>query len=162
MMFCDAPRPPRQSLADGPSTVFWVAVVAWTVVIKPSLIPKVSWTTRAKGAKQFVVQEALDTISWPAYAPKFTPRTNIGVLSLEGPVNTTFFAPAVMCLRAVSSVKNKPVASTATSTPIAPQLRFAGSRSEVTRIVLPFTTKLPSLTSTVPSKRPWVESYFSM
>jgi len=30
-----------------------------------------------------------------------------------------------MCLRAVSSVKNKPVASTATSTPIAPQLRFA-------------------------------------
>ena len=22
MMFCDAPRPPRQSLADGPSTVF--------------------------------------------------------------------------------------------------------------------------------------------
>ena len=74
------------------------------------------------------------------------------MLSLEGPVNTTFFAPAVMCLRAVSSVKNKPVASTATSTPIAPQLRFAGSRSEVTRIVLPFTTKLPSLTSTVPSK----------
>ena len=65
------------------------------------------------------------------------------MLSLEGPVNTTFFAPAVMCLRAVSSVKNKPVASTATSTPIAPQLRFAGSRSEVTRIVLPFTTKLP-------------------
>ncbi len=22
MMFCDAPRPPRQSFADGPSTVF--------------------------------------------------------------------------------------------------------------------------------------------
>ena len=25
-----APRPPRQSFLEGPSTVFWVAVVAWT------------------------------------------------------------------------------------------------------------------------------------
>lgn len=30
-----AALPPRQSLLEGPSTVFWVAVVAWTVVIKP-------------------------------------------------------------------------------------------------------------------------------
>lgn len=28
MMLAAAPRPPRQSLAEGPSTVFWVAVVA--------------------------------------------------------------------------------------------------------------------------------------
>ena len=34
MMFCDAPRPPRQSLPDGPSTVFCVAVVACTVVMR--------------------------------------------------------------------------------------------------------------------------------
>ncbi|GIM10991.1 hypothetical protein Vretimale_14556, partial [Volvox reticuliferus] len=32
-------RPPRQSFFDGPSTVFWVAVVACTVVIRPSLMP---------------------------------------------------------------------------------------------------------------------------
>ena len=34
-----APRPPRQSFEEGPSTVFWVAVVACTVVIKPSTMP---------------------------------------------------------------------------------------------------------------------------
>src|ERR1700679_889372 len=33
IMFCPAPRPPRQSLEEGLSTVFWVAVVACTVVI---------------------------------------------------------------------------------------------------------------------------------
>jgi hypothetical protein len=34
--------PPRQSLCDGPSTVFRVAVMAWTVVIRPSTIPKLA------------------------------------------------------------------------------------------------------------------------
>merc|ERR1712139_741803 len=63
MMFCDAHRPPRQSLPPrlGPSTVSWVAVIACTVVISPSLMPKFSWTTFASGAKQFVVQDALET-----------------------------------------------------------------------------------------------------
>ena len=37
MMFCEAPRPPLQSLPLGPSTVFWVAVVACTVVIRPNV-----------------------------------------------------------------------------------------------------------------------------
>lgn len=44
---------------EGPSTVFCVAVVACTVVIKPSSIPKLSLMILAKGAKQFVVQDAL-------------------------------------------------------------------------------------------------------
>merc|ERR1711988_80222 len=63
MMFCDAQRPPRQSLPPrlGPSTVSWVAVIACTVVIKPSLMPKFSWITLARGAKQFVVHEAFET-----------------------------------------------------------------------------------------------------
>lgn len=34
MMFWWAPRPSRQALALGPSTVFWVAVYAWTVVYR--------------------------------------------------------------------------------------------------------------------------------
>jgi hypothetical protein len=34
--------PPRQSLCDGPSTVFRVAVMAWMVVIRPSTIPKLA------------------------------------------------------------------------------------------------------------------------
>merc|ERR1719323_1173914 len=63
MMFCDAQRPPRQSLPprEGPSTVSWVAVMACTVVIKPSISPNLSCTTLVSGARQFVVHEALDT-----------------------------------------------------------------------------------------------------
>jgi len=34
MMLLAAARPPRQSFLEGPSTVFWVAVVAWTVVLQ--------------------------------------------------------------------------------------------------------------------------------
>lgn len=44
-MLNPAPRPPRQSFFEGPSTVFCVAVTACTVVINPSLIPKVSLIT---------------------------------------------------------------------------------------------------------------------
>merc|ERR1719245_2320719 len=63
MMFCDAQRPPRQSFPprDGPSTVSCVAVMACTVVIRPSTIPKLSWTTLVRGARQLVVHEALET-----------------------------------------------------------------------------------------------------
>ena len=43
-----------------------VAVVACTVVIKPLTMPKLSCTTLAIGARQLVVQLALETMSWPA------------------------------------------------------------------------------------------------
>lgn len=116
MMFWLAPRPSLHNLPEGPSTVFWVAVIAWTVLwwkeseekrdayiwfntpptpsphsndvgilgfwssgfqdylaslrqiaprsvfiltIKPSTIPKLSWMTLARGARQLVVHEAL-------------------------------------------------------------------------------------------------------
>lgn len=62
MMFCEAPRPPRQSLPDGPSTVFCVAVVACTVVIRPSMMVNLSWMTLASGARQLVVHDALEMI----------------------------------------------------------------------------------------------------
>ena len=32
MMFWLAPRPSLHSFPEGPSTVFWVAVIAWTVL----------------------------------------------------------------------------------------------------------------------------------
>merc|ERR1719369_2350482 len=93
MMFCPAPRPPRQSLPLGPSTVFWVAVTAWTVVIRPSLMPKLSLMTLATGARQLVVQEALDTtFMLESYFSSFTPITNIGA-SAEGAEMMTFLAP---------------------------------------------------------------------
>lgn len=44
---------------EGPSTVFCVAVVACTVVINPSSMPKLSCMIFASGAKQFVVHDAL-------------------------------------------------------------------------------------------------------
>ena len=50
------------TLPLGPSTVFWVAVTACTVVISPSRIPKLSLITLARGARQLVVHEALLTI----------------------------------------------------------------------------------------------------
>merc|ERR1712117_118911 len=61
MMFCEAQRPPRQSLPprDGPSTVSCVAVMACTVVIRPSTMPNFSCTTFVRGARQLVVHEAL-------------------------------------------------------------------------------------------------------
>jgi hypothetical protein len=53
-------RPPRQSLFEGPSTVFCVAVVAWMVLMRPSTIPNLSLITLARGARQLVVQDALE------------------------------------------------------------------------------------------------------
>src|SRR5690606_35354935 len=84
MMFSRMPRPPRQSLLDGPSTVFWVAVAACTVVIRPRLMPHLSLSTLATGARQLVVHEALETIASPAYLSWLTPKTNIGVSSFDG------------------------------------------------------------------------------
>jgi len=67
MMFSRMPRPPRQSLFDGPSTVFCVAVAACTVVMRPRLMPHVSFSTLAIGARQFVVHEAFEMTFSPAY-----------------------------------------------------------------------------------------------
>src|SRR5262245_65110176 len=76
MMFMYALRPPRQSFLDGPSCVGWVAVAAWTVVIRPSSSPKESWMTLAMGARQLVVQLALEmTLCWAGlYFSALTPR----------------------------------------------------------------------------------------
>ena len=62
MILVAAARPPLQSFLEGPSTVFCVAVMECTVVIRPSTMPKLSLITFAKGARQFVVQDALETI----------------------------------------------------------------------------------------------------
>ncbi len=66
MMLPEAARPLLQSLPERASTTFCDFVMACTVVINPSVMPNVSWITLARGARQLVVQEALDTISCPA------------------------------------------------------------------------------------------------
>ena len=147
---------------EGPSTVFWVAVVECTVVIKPSITPNLSLITLVSGARQLVVQEAFETIVSPAYFLLLTPITNIGVSSLEGADITTRFAPALMWASAFSFVRKRPVDSTTYSAPTSSHFRFAGSFSAVTRIAWPLTTNLPSFASAVPLKRPCIVSYFSM
>src|SRR3990167_5158215 len=162
MMFSRMPRPPRQSLVDGPSTVFCVAVAACTVVIRPRLMPKLSCSTLATGARQFVVQDAAETIASPAYLAWFTPYTNIGVSSLDGADCTTFLAPAAMCFSQVSLVRNRPVDSITMSAPTSPHFSSAGSLTAVRRIFLPLTIRLLPSTLMSPGKRPCTESYFSM
>merc|ERR1719191_1467468 len=96
MMFWEAQRPPRQSLPPrlGPSTVSCVAVIACTVVIRPSTIPNFSCTTFTRGARQLVVHEALETtVSAPVYFVLLTPMTYIGTASLGGAEIMTFLQP---------------------------------------------------------------------
>merc|ERR1719244_349570 len=95
MMFCPAPRPSRQFLPDGPSTVFWVAVVACTVLMSPSSMPKLSLMTLARGAKQLVVQEALlTTFIELLYCSLLTPITNMGASALGAEIPTCLAPPA--------------------------------------------------------------------
>lgn len=61
-MLVEAALPALQSLPplEGPSTTNWVAVEAWMVVMRPSTIPNLSLRTLAMGARQLVVQDALE------------------------------------------------------------------------------------------------------
>merc|ERR1719298_313143 len=145
MMFWPAPRPPRQSLPDGPSTVFWVAVVACTVVIRPLTMPYSSWMIFASGARQLVVHDALDsTMMSDVYLVWFTPMTNIGA-SAEGAEMMTFFAPPARCALAFSMVVKMPVDSQTMSAPLAPQGTSVGFLTAKNLIDFPSTTRvLPS------------------
>ncbi len=94
-------------------------------------MPKLSCNTFATGARQFVVQEALEMIlcATGSYLSSFTPRTIVKSASLPGALISTFLAPAVRCLLApVLSVK-KPVDSITRSTPRSFHGSFSGSRS---------------------------------
>ncbi|KAG8509191.1 hypothetical protein J0S82_008134, partial [Galemys pyrenaicus] len=131
MMFWAAPRPSRHSFPEGPSTVFWVAVMACTSLahshtMRPSTMPKLSWMTLARGAKQLVVQEALLTILRElSYFSWFTPITNMGA-SAEGAEMMTLLAPPFRVVKT-------PVDSTTYSAPASPHLMLAGSRLQEDR-----------------------------
>merc|ERR1719506_2138649 len=109
-MLQHAARPPRQSFWEGPSTVCWVAVTAWTVVMRPSLRQNSSLMTLAMGARQLVVHEALETMSAPSYSRWLTPMTCMGA-SGEGAEMTTFLAPPFMWAEAFSMEVKTPVDS---------------------------------------------------
>mmetsp|Transcript_24278 Transcript_24278/g.50345 ORF Transcript_24278/g.50345 Transcript_24278/m.50345 type:complete len:202 (-) Transcript_24278:26-631(-) len=136
------------------------------VVIRPFSIPMPSfsstWTT---GARQLVVQEALDTTLWFAlsYSEWFTPTTKVFKSPFPGAEMMTFLAPASMCPAAFSASTKRPVDSITYSTPMSFQGKALGpSRLAWMHLILwPFTISSsfsPIFTSCL--KRPCTVSYF--
>src|SRR5262249_6485832 len=154
----------------GPSWVGCVAVTAWIVVIRPSSRPKPSLMTLAMGARQLVVQEALETIVCLAgsYLSALTPRQSVGTCSVDlvGAEMITRLAPAVRCRPAFSKSVNRPVLSSTYCTPKSFHGSLAGSFSDRVRVVLPFREKEVSVAETSAFfppdfRRPCIVSYLS-
>ncbi len=75
-------------------------------------MPNLLFKTMVRGARQFVVHDALETtFILLSYFPSLTPTTNIGVSSFGGADKITFFAPLYMCNSPFYFVKNTPVDS---------------------------------------------------
>ncbi len=130
--------------------------------MSPRSIPKVSRSTLATGARQFVVQEAFERMKCFAGSKVFslTPRTNVASGFFAGAEMITRLAPALRCFSAPSRSVNLPVDSMTISTPSFPQGSSDGSFAASTWTVLPATTSALSFTPTSSSNRPWTESYF--
>lgn len=88
------------------------------MVRKPDFIPKVWSSILTRGAKELVVQLALEMIlSDFRRVLWFTPRTIVLILSsLAGAERSTRLAPAARCFVARGVVKNLPVHSRTMST----------------------------------------------
>merc|ERR1719409_2553471 len=133
MMLADAARPARQSLPFIElSTTICEAVAAWTVVMRPCLMPNFSLMTLTRGARPLVVHEAQETTFISVvYSSAFTPITMVGVsASLAGAEIITFFAPPSTCFRQPSVVVKAPVDSQTYSTPTLLHGISVGSRVE--------------------------------
>src|SRR5438105_15613919 len=99
------------------------------VVIVPLWILKLSCTTLVTGARQLVVQEALEIMLCLAgsYMPSFTPSTMVMSSLVAGAERITFFTEPRQCLRASSALVNLPVHSITTSAPTLGQSSAEGS-----------------------------------
>src|SRR5438445_5070453 len=104
------------------------------VVMVPLTILKLSCTTLAIGDRQFVVQEALETI-WclaGSYLSWLTPSTMVTSSFFAGAVMMIFFTGPRMCfLASLASVK-RPVDSITTCAPTEAQSSWAGRSEEHT------------------------------
>merc|ERR1719181_59938 len=157
MMLVAAARPARQSEPFiEPSTVSCEAVVAWTVVIRPCLMPNLSWMVFTSGARPLVVHEAHETTAMDvSYSSWLTPTTRVGVsASFAGAEITTFFAPPSMCFMQPSVVVKAPVDSQTYSTPVSFHGISVGSRVAEMVTLRPLISRPPSTMSQVPGKRP--------
>src|ERR1700761_5588542 len=102
----------------------------------PLWILKLSWITFATGARQLVVQEALETILCLAgsYLFSFTPRTIVMSSFFAGAEIITFFTGPRRCFFACSASVNIPVHSITICTPTVSHGMAAGSLWEKTFI----------------------------
>src|SRR5271163_3347042 len=125
------------------------------VVMMPEAMPKVSWSTLTRGARQLVVQLALEiTLCLAAsYLSSLTPRTMV-MSSLEaGAEMMTFLTVLPRWALAFSASVKKPVDSTTISAPTEAQSSLAGSRPAQTLMCLP---------STATKSVPWVTSFLRL
>merc|ERR1719253_1517802 len=160
-MLVAAARPARQSAPFmEPSTVSCEAVVAWTVVIRPCLMPNLSWMVFTSGARPLVVHDAHETTAIDeSYSSWLTPTTRVGVsASLAGAEMMTFLAPPSMCFMQPSVLVKAPVDSQTYSTPVVFHGISVGSRVADRVTFMPLISRLPSTMSQVPGKRPWTVS----
>ena len=129
----------------------------------PDWMPKVSWRTLTTGARQLVVQLALEmTLCFAAsYLSSLTPRTTVRSSLVAGAEMMTFLTVVPRwALALVASVK-KPVDSTTISAPTEAQSSLAGSRSAKTLIFLPSTVMESSPAEMSFLRLPRMESYLS-
>merc|ERR1740127_308133 len=151
MMLAEAARPARQSPFIEPSTVSCDAVAAWTVVIRPCLMPNFSLMTFTMGARPLVVHDAHDTTAMDdSYSSSLTPTTRVGVsASMAGAEMMTCLAPPSMCFMQPSVVVNAPVDSHTYSTP-----HDAHGISVGSRVAERLTGRPSPSIEQVPEKRP--------
>src|SRR2546430_11527394 len=129
--------------------------------MKPCLKPKLSMTALTTGPGQLVVHGGFEMM-WclaGSFFSWFTPMTMVMSSPLAGAEITTFLAPAVRCLDALSLSVKRPVLSSTSSTPSSFHGSFSGSLMADTLICLPFTISASPFASTVPGNRPCTESY---
>merc|ERR1719168_70447 len=156
MMLTPAARPARQSPFIEPSTVSCDAVAAWTVVIRPCLMPNFSLMTFTRGARPLVVHDAHETTAIDeSYSSSLTPTTRVGVsASLAGAEMMTCLAPPSMCFMQPSVVVNAPVDSHTYSTPQSFHGISVGSRVAESETSTPLILRPSPASSQVPEKRP--------
>merc|ERR1719261_1660217 len=133
MMLPLAQRPPRQSLFEDASTTFWVADMAWPLVVHDAQL------------SAFIDE---------SYVSSLTPMTTVGESSLAGAKKMIFFAPAPRCASTFSAVRNAPVDSQMYSAPMAVNGISAGSRVWDVGVRTPSIMRPSSTASTVPGERP--------
>ena len=121
----------------------------------PEAMPKVSLRTLTTGARQLVVQEALEMMLCLAasYLSSLTPRTTVMSSLVAGAEMMTFLTVVPRWALAFSASVKKPVDSTTIWAPTEAQSSLAGSRSAKTLIFLP---------STAMKSAPWVISFLRL